>query len=170
MNTSFGFYIRSKVYQYPPSMPVSKITNINFSENEAKCVYCDRKVGELTGDKVVFCAYSISYIYHNRVIRRCSKAKRHQKHRHHYHIYIDQLKKSYPRGRTPAVRIDAIEEGKPLCRAKTPIWMNMTSSNYTCNNDGKLYISGDMQMVRIREMIIQVNKKMFFLFFIFYFI
>lgn len=112
-------------------MSVSRIANVNFLGNEASCIYCDRKIGELVGDKVLLRAFCFTHNYHNRVIRRCSKAKRHQRHRHHYQIYVDRMDKSYSRGRVTAARIDSEEEGQQLCRAKTPIWMNMAPGNYT---------------------------------------
>lgn len=153
-NTAFGFYIRSKKQVHPPAVSTNLITNLRYFGNQAICVYCDKKVGELIENKVFFRAYSTSYNYHSKINRRCSKGKRHERHRHHYQVYVDRMEKNYPRGRIPAARIDSAEEDKVLCRSRTPVWLNMATGNYiTNNNDEKLYIAGDIHAPSITMVI-----------------
>lgn len=152
-NTAFGFYVRTQKYENLLIVSANVLTNMIFKEEQAMCLYCDRKDGELIDNKVIFRAYSLSYNYHSKVNRRCSKAKRYRLHRHQYQIYVDRMERNYPRGKIPAARIDSAEEGQELCRARTPVWLNMTLGNYT-TNDGKTYVSGGVRAPCITLVII----------------
>lgn len=141
-NTAFAFYVREKHYVYPPTVSVNLVTNINYIRNEAFCMYCNNKVGDLVENKVVFRSYCTSYNYHKKILRRCSKGKRHENHRHQYQIFIDRMGKNHPRGKVPGAQICSAKEDQPLCRTRTPVWTNLSLKNYTINDDENLYVAG----------------------------